>query len=69
MSLDSTIPNRPVISLPEAADILTIGRSTAYSLAQKNQFPTPVIKVGGRYVVPTAPLRQLLGVDAPKEAA
>ncbi|MCX7542163.1 helix-turn-helix domain-containing protein [Corynebacterium sp. P5848] len=69
MNPRSQIPNRPAISLPEAADILTIGRSTAYALAQKNQFPTPVIKIGGRYVVPTAPLRQLLGVDAPKEAA
>ncbi|MCX7444390.1 helix-turn-helix domain-containing protein [Corynebacterium sp. P7003] len=61
--------NTPTISVREAARLLGIGESSAYTAIRNNQFPTPVIKIGGRYVIPTAPLRQLLGVDAPKEAA
>ncbi|MBI9000048.1 helix-turn-helix domain-containing protein [Corynebacterium sp. CCM 9185] len=61
--------SRPTITVEEAAAVLGISKSSAYAAIKRNEFPTPVIKIGGRYVVPTAPLRQLLGVDAPKEAA
>ena len=38
--------------------------STAYALAQKGEFPVRVVRIGSRYVVPTADLRALLGMGA-----
>ncbi|MGX1739149.1 helix-turn-helix transcriptional regulator [Corynebacterium flavescens] len=53
----------PTITLAKAADLIGIGRSTAYQAVRSNEFPAPVIKIGGRYVVPTRPLLELLGLD------
>jgi hypothetical protein len=44
-----------------AGAVLGIGRSLAYELAQSGEFPVPVLRVGRRYVVPTAGLLTLLG--------
>lgn len=49
--------------LPTAASVLGIGRTKAYDLARRGEFPVPVLRVGGTYVVPTAPLLRLFGVD------
>jgi hypothetical protein len=49
--------------LPTAASVLGIGRNAAYDLARQSGFPVPVFRVGVRYVVPVAPLLELLGVD------
>lgn len=49
-------------TLREAADLMGIGHSTAYAAARADAFPTKVIKIGGRYVVPTKPLLDLLGM-------
>lgn len=65
--------NRLSISLPEAGKALGIGQSSTYASVKAGTFPVPVIKIGGRYVVPTAPLRELLGLppltDQPPEVA
>ena len=53
----------PTITLPEAAELLGIGRTSSYAAVSKGEFPVPVIKIGGRYVVPTKPLLDLLGLD------
>jgi hypothetical protein len=53
----------PVLSIDEARPWLRLGRSKAYELLARDEFPCPVIKVGGRYRVPTAGLRKLLGLD------
>lgn len=53
----------PTLTLVQAADLLGIGRSTAYAAVRNNDFPAPVIKIGGRYVVPTKPLLDLLGLE------
>ena len=58
------IPTTPTVSLTEAAQLLGIGRSTAYAAARNDEFPVQVIKVGGRYIVPTKPLLDLLGLDS-----
>lgn len=50
--------------LQTAARALGISKSSAYALASRDEFPTRVIKVGGRYIVPTAELRALLGMGA-----
>jgi Helix-turn-helix domain len=53
--------------LQTAASILGIGRGTAYDMARRGRFPTSVLRIGSRYVVPVAPLLELLGVagDSP----
>lgn len=38
------------------------GRTKAYELLAANELDFPVLKAGNRYVVPTAPLLELLGL-------
>ncbi|WP_241831078.1 helix-turn-helix transcriptional regulator [Parafrankia soli] len=45
-----------------ASEILGFSRSKAYQLARAGEFPVPVIRTGGQYTVPTAPLRAALGI-------
>lgn len=57
-------------TLRAAADLLGISKSSAYAAARNGTFPTKVIQIGGRYVVPTKPLLDLLGIEEiPEEAA
>lgn len=51
------------VSIPVAANLLGISRSSAYEAARTGKFPTPVLKINGRYVVPTKPLLDALGLD------
>jgi hypothetical protein len=51
-----------VVDLMTAARALHIGRTLAYDLAQHDQFPCAVLRVGRTYHVPTAGLLQLLGL-------
>ncbi len=44
-----------------AAQILGIGRTKAYELARRGEFPCLVIRIGDRYRVSTADLLRLLG--------
>lgn len=63
---------KPTITLKAAAGLIGIGLSTAYGAVRSNEFPVPVIKIGGRIVVPTKPLLDLLGLEelpTEKEAA
>lgn len=46
--------------LVTAASVLGIGRTKAHELARAGQFPVPVLKLGSRYAVPTAPLAAFL---------
>lgn len=48
------------VTVEEAAKLLGIGRNTAYEAVRTDSFPTPVIKVGRRYLIPRAPLDRLL---------
>jgi hypothetical protein len=50
--------------LRTAAKALGISNSGAYKAAQAGTFPIRVIRVGARYVVPTAGLKEALGVGA-----
>jgi predicted DNA-binding transcriptional regulator AlpA len=61
----------PAIDLVTAARVLGIGRTTAYQLARRGQFPCRVIRVGGLYRVATPDLIRLLtdaGRDTPEAA-
>lgn len=53
-----------VVGLPTAARALGLGRSTAYELARRDQFPCRVLHVGSSYRVPTAELLRVLGIIA-----
>jgi hypothetical protein len=51
---------------PDAGRPLSIrSKSTANRLANEGKLPVRVIRVGHRFVVPTAELRELLGLDKP----
>jgi len=55
-----------VVELLTAAAALDIGRTAAYELVRTDQWPTPVIRIGTRIKVPTAPLLELLGLSTKK---
>ena len=60
----------PTITVRRAACLLGISESGAYASVRDNEFPVKVIKIRGRYVVPTKPLLDLLGLDElPQETA
>lgn len=50
--------DRETVSVPEAGQILGIGRGAAYQAASRGDLP--VIKVGGRLLVPTRALARKL---------
>lgn len=53
---------QPVLPLwPDTARILGVGRSQVYKCATAGSIP--VIRLGGRLVVPTAALRRMLQLD------
>ena len=55
------LQSRLTISVEQAADLLGIGRSTAYNCVREGDIAA--IKLQGRWLVPTAPLRKMLGLD------
>lgn len=57
-----TVPR--TVTLPEAARLLGIGKSLAYELVSRDQFPCRVIRAGKRIVVPRRELDRLLGANA-----
>jgi hypothetical protein len=58
-----------VMALPAVVDVVVagrafgLGRTTAYALARKGEFPCRVVRVGSSYRVPTAELRRELGLE------
>lgn len=56
---------RPTVSVREAARWLDVADSTAYAMAHSGELP--VIRAGGRLLVPTAALRRLLGLPLASE--
>ncbi len=57
------------VDLMTAARALGMGRTKAYELARRDQFPCRVIRIGDTYRIPTAGLLQLLGVSAEQRPA
>jgi excisionase family DNA binding protein len=61
LSLDA-LP--PTLTVEQAARILGCGRSLAYDLIRRNEFPSAVLRLGNRrYVIPTAGLLRVVGID------
>ncbi|KUN32579.1 integrase [Streptomyces corchorusii] len=59
----------PTIDVETAARAFGIGRTLAYQLVRKGQFPCQVIPAGRAYRVVTADLRRVLQVTAPADDA
>lgn len=57
------------LTVEQASKILGVSKSSAYASVRSNSFPCPVIKIGGRYVVPIQPLLDLLGINELPEPA
>jgi hypothetical protein len=57
--------DQPTVPLLEAAEWFGIGRSIAYDLAKRGEFPCEVLKIAGRYRAVTADARRKLGLDQP----
>lgn len=59
-----------VMALPAVVDIVVagrafgLGRTTAYMLARRGEFPCRVVRVGSAYRVPTADLWRELGLES-----
>jgi len=50
-------------SVEDAGSILGVSRGVAYELARRDELGVPVLRVGRRMVVPTAPLLSVLHID------
>lgn len=60
MTLEEAL-GRPTIPVPDAGRLFFgIGTNAAYAAAERGDFGT--IKVGGRILVPVAPLAEMLGL-------
>ena len=53
-------PARPVMPIRDAFRALGIGPTAGYRLARTGRLPVPVLRIGRKLMVPTAPLRRLL---------
>jgi predicted DNA-binding transcriptional regulator AlpA len=63
MNAHDTASLPPVLDVPTAGRLLGLGRSAAYDLIVAGLWPTPVLRLGRRLRIPTAPLLALLGLD------
>lgn len=62
-------PLPPALMVEQAADLLGIGLTTARDLVRRGEWPTPVLRLGRQYRIPTAPLLDLLGLSGNDAAA
>ena len=68
MTTDNTaIPEQRTVSLPYAGRVLGIGKSTAYELAARGEFPVRVLQLGRKKLVSRTELEAYLAGE-PKSA-
>ena len=56
--VNATRGGRATMSVPEAGSVLGISRNAAYAAAARGEIP--VIRIGGRLLVPAAALERML---------
>ncbi|MFF8533767.1 helix-turn-helix domain-containing protein [Streptomyces sp. NPDC015532] len=56
------------VDLPTAARALNLGRTCAYDLAKRGEFPVPLLRLGVQYRARRADLLELLGIEQPATA-
>lgn len=49
-----------LLTVPEAAKVLGIGRTLAYELVRTDAWPTPIIRAGKLIKIPSRPLLDLI---------
>ena len=49
-----------LLDVPQAAQVLGIGRSMAYELVRRGEWPTAVLRVGRLIKIPSGPLVELV---------
>jgi excisionase family DNA binding protein len=59
--MKAALQGRFAVSVDLAANVLGIGRNAAYRAVKLGDIPS--VKIGGRILVPTAALRNLLGLE------
>lgn len=59
----------PTITAVEVAPILGMSKSATYAAIRAGEFPFPTIRIGSRIVIPTAPIREALGITNEPQAA
>lgn len=64
---DQSTTTRPTLTVKEAAELLGIGRNTAYEAVKRGEIPS--IRIGSRVVVPRAAFERLLACGDSPEAA
>lgn len=55
------LPNKLWLTIPEAGAVFGLKPAASYNAANKGDFP--LIQVGGKRVVPTAKLKEMLGLS------
>lgn len=55
-----------LLNVPDAARVLGIGRSLAYELVRRGEWPTEVLRIGKLIRIPSAPLLRLLQGNRPE---
>jgi hypothetical protein len=69
-TIDRLRSGPPTVDLITAATALGIGRTRAYDLARRGEFPVTVRRIGASYRVPVAALLEFLGISlAPPQRA
>lgn len=64
MTIDELRTKATISLYPETTELLGISKNSGYSAATRGDIET--LRIGGRIVVPVAPLLRLLGIeDAP----
>jgi len=56
--------DRATVSVGEFAALMGVSEWTAYESIKAKTFPLPTLRVGRRVVIPAAPLRAALGIEA-----
>jgi hypothetical protein len=54
-------PGARLMSMSEAAQRLGVPKGSAYKLAYRDEFPVPAFKMGGRWMVRSVHVEELLG--------
>ncbi len=65
----SQLRSSTTVDLMTAARALGLGRTKAYELARRDEFPCRVIRIGDTYRIPTPGLLELLGVSGEQRPA
>jgi predicted DNA-binding transcriptional regulator AlpA len=56
----SEVLEKPTCTVEEFRKLMGLSKNPAYDAIKRGDVPS--IRIGGRIVIPTAPLRQLLGI-------